>query len=102
MNRILNFQTLHDLERNLIEKLSGMSLFQNKQIRNSPRAVGDTVQDVLGDILIDCFPEGLIDSFHSNFTRRSMEDVAFLMWMETIMQLILKHIINPQNLICQI
>lgn len=77
MNKILNKHTLLHLESNLIEKLSQNSLFQNKQVRNSPRAVGDTVQDAIGEILVDCFPEGLIDEFNSNFTRRSMEDVAF-------------------------
>ena len=39
--------------------------------------MGDTVQEVIGEILLDCFPAGLIDNFSSDFTRRAMEDVAF-------------------------
>lgn len=78
MNKILNSKTLHSLEKKLVEKLSQFDLFQNPQVNASPRAIGDTVQEVIGDILPDCFPAGLIDEFSSNFARRAMEDVAFV------------------------
>lgn len=78
MNKILNSKTLHSLEKKLVEKLSQFDLFQNPQVNASPRAIGDTVQEVIGDILPDCFPAGLIDEFSSNFARRAMEDVAFI------------------------
>lgn len=74
---ILHSNTLHYLENKLVEELSKYELFQNPKINNSPRAVGDTVQDVIGDILPSCFPAGMIDEFSSDFARRSMEDVAF-------------------------
>lgn len=58
-------------------ELSRYELFQNPQINASPRAVGDTVQEVIGEILPRCFPEGVIDEFNSEFARRAMEDAAF-------------------------
>ena len=77
MNKILQGKTLHFLEKKLVEELSKYDLFQNPQINASPRAIGDTVQEVIGEILPSCFPSGLIDEFSSNFARRAMEDVAF-------------------------
>ena len=77
MNKILQSKTLHFLEKKLVEELSKFDLFQNPQINASPRAIGDTVQEVIGEILPNCFPSGLIDEFSSNFARRAMEDVAF-------------------------
>lgn len=77
MNKILQDKTLHFLEKKLVEELSKFELFQNPQVNASPRAIGDTVQEVIGEILPNCFPTGLIDEFSSNFARRAMEDVAF-------------------------
>lgn len=77
MNKILNKQTLHTLENRLVGELSKVPEFQNKRVNNSPRAIGDTVQEVIGEILPSCFPEGLIDEFSADFARRAMEDLAF-------------------------
>ena len=77
MNKILHPQTLRFLEKKLVEELSNFTLFQNVQVNASPRAIGDTVQDVIGEILPNCFSDKLIDEYSSNFARRSMEDVAF-------------------------
>jgi len=77
MNKILQDKTLHFLEKKLVEELSKFDLFQNPQINSSPRAIGDTAQEVIGEILPNCFPSGLIDEFRSDFARRAMEDVAF-------------------------
>lgn len=77
MNKVLNDLTLHYLENRLIEELSKIELFQEKRIRNSPRAMGDTVQDVVGELLPNCFPDGVISDFSADFARRAMADVAF-------------------------
>lgn len=77
MNKILNTETLACLETNLIQKLSQVQDFQNRLINNSPRAIGDTVQEVIGEILPDCFPTGIINEFSADFARRAMADVAF-------------------------
>ena len=77
MNKVLNNQTLHFLEDRLIEELSKIELFQEKNINDSPRAMGDTVQKAIGEILPGCFPNGLIRGFRADFARKAMEDVAF-------------------------
>ena len=78
MNKILQKETLSFLEEKLIENLSRYTIFQEPEIYGSPRAVGDTVQEKIGDILPMCFPEGMIDEYRSNFARRAMEYVAFV------------------------
>lgn len=77
MNKILSDQTLHYLETKVIDGLSKVPDFQNKRINNSPRAIGDTVQEVIGELLPNCFPDGLLDDFSADFARRAMADVAF-------------------------
>lgn len=77
MNKVLNSKTLHYLESRLLEELSQVSDFQIKRIYNSPRAVGDAVQDVVGEILPRCFPYGVLNEFSAAFARRAMADVAF-------------------------
>lgn len=77
MNKILNAETLQYLEENLLRKLSTVEDFQNRRIINSPGAIGDTVQEVVGEILPGCFPNGLLKEFSADFARRAMEDVAF-------------------------
>lgn len=46
---------------------------------NSPRAIGDAVQDFLSEKggLKRCLPKSFLKSFESDFERRSMEDMAF-------------------------
>lgn len=77
MSKVLQSEILEHLETTLVEKLSTYELFQNSQVNSSPRAIGDTVQEVIGEILPECFPEGIIHGFRADFPRRSMEDVAF-------------------------
>lgn len=77
MSKVLQRETLEHLETNLVQELSKYELFQNPQINSSPRAIGDTVQEVIGEILPGCFPEGIIHEFNADFARRSMEDAAF-------------------------
>ena len=77
MNRILNDRTLHFLEKRIIDGLSRIQDFQNRRIINSPRAIGDTVQEAIGELLPSCFPDGLLGDFSADFARRAMADVAF-------------------------
>ncbi|MGN0650531.1 MAG: hypothetical protein ACI4KM_08855 [Oscillospiraceae bacterium] len=74
---ILSKSTLDYLENRLIEELSKVPDFQNKRINSSPRAVGDTVQGVIGEVLPRCFPPDTISEFSSDFSRRAMADVSF-------------------------
>ncbi len=77
MNKLLCEEMLNLLETRLIEELEKYELFQDPRINCSPRAIGDTVQEVIGDVLPYCLPTGVIDNFNSSFARRAMEDVAF-------------------------
>lgn len=77
MNKILNDRTLRFLENRVIDELSRIQDFQNRRITNSPRAIGDTVQEAIGELLPYCFPGGLLGDFSADFARRAMADVAF-------------------------
>ncbi len=77
MNQILNNSTLHFLENQIIDELSSIKDFQNRRIANSPRAIGDTVQEAIGELLPRCFPKGLLNDFNADFARRAMADIAF-------------------------
>lgn len=77
MNRVLQRETLQYMENRLIEELSAIPFFQEKRIMNSPRAMGDTVQEVLGELLPKTLPNGVISEFSADFARRSMADLAF-------------------------
>ena len=77
MNKILNHHTLRYLENQIINKLSRVEDFQNRRIINSPRSIGDTVQEAIGELLPYCFPDGLLGDFSADFARRAMADVAF-------------------------
>ena len=71
-------ETLDIIQTNLLNLLNSCPDFNNTHIVNSPRAVGDAVQEVLGDKMSACFPAGLINNFNDRFARRSMADVAFM------------------------
>lgn len=77
MNKVLNHHTLQYLENRLLEDLSKNTFFQQKRIMNSPRAMGDAVQDVIGELLPKCLPEGILSEFSADFARRAMADLAF-------------------------
>lgn len=76
--KIFETETLNTIQDNLLNLLNFCPDFDNSHIVNSPRAVGDIVQDVLGDKMSECFPSGLIKNFNAGFARRSMADVAFM------------------------
>lgn len=77
MNKVLNSQTLQYLENKLLEALSINPFFQQKRVMNSPRAMGDAVQDIIGELLPKCIPEGILSEFSADFARRAMADLAF-------------------------
>ena len=44
---------------------------------NSPRAVGDAVQEYLEENFVNCIPVDLVKDYSAEFARRSMADFAF-------------------------
>ena len=77
MSKVLNQKTRQHLEKRLLEGLEENTFFQQKRIMNSPRAMGDAVQDVIGEMLPKCFPKGILSEFSADFARRAMADLAF-------------------------
>lgn len=75
---IFNTEILSSIQEKLLLLLNSCSDFENTRIINSPRAVGDTVQEVLGEKMSKCFPDGLIKDFSDSFARRAMADAAFM------------------------
>lgn len=75
---LFNATALELVQYNLLNLLNSCHGFENAHIINSPRAVGDTVQEILGERMSECFPKGTIKNFSDSFARRAMADVAFM------------------------
>lgn len=67
-----------EIERNIIKMLNhqGQKIVSPISLQ-SPRAIGDAVQDFLSQYLCSCIPAGIIQHYETGFQRRSMEDMAF-------------------------
>ena len=74
--------TLFSVEiREKIEK-AVVDLLNNNQLMNyntvnSPRAVGDAVQNFLENHISQCLPKDIVTKINTSFARRSMADLAF-------------------------
>lgn len=75
---LFNVTTLRVIQNNLLDLLNSSHDFENARIIKNPRAVGDLVQEILGENMSECFPEGTIKGFSNNLTRRAMADVIFM------------------------
>lgn len=75
---IFDEKLLERVQGNLLTLLNSCHDFENPHIIGSPRAVGDTVQEILGERMSECFPDGTIKEFSDRFARRAMADVAFM------------------------
>ncbi len=75
---IFEENNLKQIEFNILNLLKNCTELNNPHIANSPRAVGDSVQEVLGERMSECFPSGTIKDFSDSFARRAMADVAFI------------------------
>lgn len=69
-------EILQEFEQNLLRLLNDSDDF-NKRIVSSPRAVGDTVQEIIGEQLLNCLPEDIVKDYNDSFARRAMADLAF-------------------------
>lgn len=71
---------LDNTARSVIELLNekGRHIVNGRSL-HSPRAVGDAIQEFLGEQngLRRCIPQNMLQSFENDFERRSMEDMAF-------------------------
>ena len=64
-------------EKNFLRELNSCQELKNRRVSSSPRSVGDIVQEIAGEKLAQCFPQGIIADFSDAFARRAMADVAF-------------------------
>lgn len=71
---------LDNTARSVLELLNekGRHIVNGRSL-HSPRAVGDAIQEFLGEQngLRRCLPQNMLHSFENDFERRSMEDMAF-------------------------
>lgn len=66
-----------NIEQNILQLLNHSNLMNANTI-NSPRAVGDAVQEFLESNFSSAVPATLLEQFNANFARRSMADFAFI------------------------
>lgn len=64
------------IQTQVVKNLNAVNLM-SKSTANSPRAVGDAVQEYLETNFINCIPKGIVKDFNSSFARRAMADFAF-------------------------
>ena len=76
-SKIFSEDVLHNFEKKLLGILNNSDDFSNRRIVSSPRAVGDAVQEIIGEKLLTCFPENIVKDYSDAFARRAMADLAF-------------------------
>ena len=76
-SKIFEEDVLKNFEKKLLQLLNSSEDFHNRRIVSSPRAVGDAVQEVIGEHLLDCLPENIVKDYSDAFARRAMADLAF-------------------------
>ena len=76
MNKVFNLSTRTQIQNNVLSNLNNVTLM-SKSTLNSPRAVGDAVQEYLETNFEKCLPSGVVKEFESTFARRAMADFAF-------------------------
>ena len=74
---IFDNEVLNSFQNNLLQLLNSSGDFNNKRIVSSPRAVGDAVQEIIGEKLLSCLPDNIIKDYSDSFARRAMADLAF-------------------------
>lgn len=74
---IFDQENVKFFEEKFLMKLNSNNVFKTARVISSPRSVGDIVQEITGECLPECFPEGVIVNFSAAFARKSMADVAF-------------------------
>ena len=76
MSKIFEDKTRAEIQYSVINILNSVDLM-SKATANSPRAVGDAVQEYLEVNFVNCIPAGIVKDFNSSFARRAMADFAF-------------------------
>ncbi len=77
MNSKLFTSKIRQSIENTVVNLLNKNQLMNYNTVNSPRAVGDAVQNFLEKNISKCLPDDLVTSINTSFARRSMADLAF-------------------------
>lgn len=75
-SKIFDITTNKLITANVLSNLNESDIL--KQHILSPRIVGDALQEYLEDNFVNCIPKNIITNFNNEFSRRSMEDFAFI------------------------
>ena len=75
--RVFENENLLSFKNSTLKLLNSCSAFDDERVINSPRAVGDIVQEVIGEHLDELFDDGLVKECNASFARRAMADMAF-------------------------
>ena len=81
-NNATQFVILEEQYRSVIESdikqlLSGSDAFNARDVQDSPRAMGDVVQNVLSEGMQNCLPTGLIKNYKGKHGRKAFADISF-------------------------
>ena len=75
-SKLFSANTRKNIETTVVKLLNGNQLMNYNTV-NSPRAVGDAVQNFLEGHISQCLPNNLVTKINTSFARRSMADLAF-------------------------
>ena len=76
-SQIFYSDKLGEVQEAIREFLNSQEDYLSASTANSPRAVGDAIQDVLGSNLQQVLGEEICKNYSANFARRAMADLAF-------------------------
>lgn len=77
MNKLFTKKSRTEFAIKVIESLNNANLVVPEQADN-PRTVGDAVQDFLAENFKNYFQPNVLKEYNSSFSRRSLEDFAFI------------------------
>jgi hypothetical protein len=77
LSKLLARQSRRDIEARALAFLQASVGGFSGAALNSPRAIGDMVQDLVADNFQDFVPPGTISNYDQKFARRAMADLAF-------------------------
>lgn len=76
-SQIFYSEKFGEVQESIREFLNSQEDYLSTSTANSPRAVGDAIQDVLGSNLQQVLGDEVCKNYSSNFARRAMADLAF-------------------------
>lgn len=76
-SQIFYSEKFDEVQESIREFLNSQEDYLSASTANSPRAVGDAIQDILGNNLQQVLGKDICKNYSANFARRAMADLAF-------------------------